>query len=59
MPKQLKEEMMDRLKARAEETGDPDFVDKIADETVTTDPAELAEYLTKVDHPALKLPPMM
>jgi acetyl-CoA synthase len=59
MPKQLKEEMKDRLKARAEEVGTPDFVDKIADETITTDPAELAEYLTKVDHPALKLPPMM
>lgn len=59
MPKQLKEEMKDRLKARAEEIGTPDFVDKIADETITTDPAELAEYLTKVDHPALKLPPMM
>ena len=59
MPKQLKEEMKDRLNARAEEVGTPDFVDKIADETITTDPAELAEYLTKVDHPALKLPPMM
>jgi CO dehydrogenase/CO-methylating acetyl-CoA synthase complex beta subunit len=59
MPQQLKEEMKDRLKARAEEVGTPDFVDKIADETITTDPAELAEYLTKVDHPALKLPPMM
>lgn len=59
MPKQLKEEMMDRLKARAEELGTPDFVDKIADETVTTDPSELVDFLKKVDHPALKLPPMM
>ncbi|MCK4444269.1 MAG: hypothetical protein KAW09_06980, partial [Thermoplasmata archaeon] len=59
MPKQLKEEMIERLKARAEEIGTPEFIDKIADETITTDPAELVEYLTKVDHPAVKLPPMM
>ncbi len=59
MPKQLKEEMVERLKARAEEVGTPEFIDKIADEDVTTDPGELVEYLTKVDHPALKMPPML
>jgi CO dehydrogenase/acetyl-CoA synthase beta subunit len=33
-------------------------VDKIADETITTDADELAEYLAKVDHPALRMSPM-
>jgi len=59
MPKDLKNAMKDDLKRRAEEAGVPDFVDKIADETVARTPEELAEWLVKVDHPALKLPPMM
>ena len=59
MPKDLKNAMKDDLKRRAEEVGVPDFVDKIADETVARTPEELAEGLVKVDHPALKLPPMM
>jgi len=59
MPKELKEAMRDRLEERAKELGTPDFVDKIADETITTDPAELVEWLNKVGHPALKMGPMM
>ncbi|RLG71469.1 MAG: CO dehydrogenase/CO-methylating acetyl-CoA synthase complex subunit beta [Methanobacteriota archaeon] len=59
MPKELKDSMYDQLKARAEELGTPDFVDKIADETITTDPEGLREWMEKVDHPALKMPPMM
>jgi acetyl-CoA synthase len=58
MPKELKEAMREDLKKRAEELGLPDLVDKIADETITTDAGELAEYLVKVDHPALHMPPM-
>ncbi|MDI6707958.1 MAG: hypothetical protein QME47_02580 [Candidatus Thermoplasmatota archaeon] len=58
MPKMLKDDMREDLENRAKELGMPDFVDKIADETITTDPAELAEYLVKVDHPAMKLKPL-
>jgi acetyl-CoA synthase len=59
MPKELKEALADRLKARAKEIGEPDLYDKIADETVTTDAQELAAYLQKVGHPAFSMPPMM
>lgn len=59
MPKELKEALADRLKARAKEAGVPDLLDKIADETVTTDAAALVEYLAKVGHPALTMPAMI
>ncbi len=59
MPKDLKEALRDAMVKRAEELGTPDFVDKIADETVTTDANELLEHLQKVDHPALKMDPMI
>jgi len=59
MPKELKEALYEDLKKRAEELGMPDFVDKIADETVTTDAEGLMEWMVKVDHPALKMPPLL
>ncbi|MBM4237010.1 MAG: CO dehydrogenase/CO-methylating acetyl-CoA synthase complex subunit beta, partial [Euryarchaeota archaeon] len=59
MPKDLKEALRDDLKKRSEELGTPDFVDKIADETVCTDAEGLMEWMVKVDHPALKMPPML
>ena len=59
MPKDLKEAMKDELNKRAAEAGVPDFVSKIADETVAKTPEELINWLVKVDHPALKMPPMM
>jgi len=59
MPKDLKEAMKDELNRRAAELGVPDFVSKIADETVARTPEELSAWLAKVDHPALKMPPMM
>ncbi|OGW83707.1 MAG: CO dehydrogenase/CO-methylating acetyl-CoA synthase complex subunit beta [Omnitrophica bacterium RIFCSPLOWO2_01_FULL_45_10] len=59
MTKELKDALSERLKKRCEEIGAPDLLGKIADETVTTDPAALAEYLKKVNHPALSLPPIM
>lgn len=59
MPKDLKNAMREDLKKRAEELGMSDFVDKIADETVARTPDELLEWLSKVDHPALKLSPMI
>ena len=59
MPKDLKNAMMEDLNKRAEEAGIPDFVKKIADETVARTPEELVEWLVKVEHPATKMPPMM
>nr|MBP7056032.1 CO dehydrogenase/CO-methylating acetyl-CoA synthase complex subunit beta [Candidatus Omnitrophota bacterium] len=53
MPKELKEALSDKLKRRCEEIGDPDLINKIADETIATDAADLLEFLQKVDHPAL------
>jgi acetyl-CoA synthase len=59
MPKELKEAMRDALQRRAEELGEPNFVDKIADETVTTEAEGLVEWMAKVDHPALKMHPLL
>lgn len=59
MPKELKEALADKIRERAKEIGEPDLFDKIADETVATDAAMLAEYLAKVNHPALTMPPMI
>ncbi len=59
MTKELKDAMSDKLKKRCIEIGAPDLLDKIADETITTDAQELAEYLKKVKHPALDMPPLM
>jgi acetyl-CoA synthase len=58
MPKELKEALREDIEKRANEMGLPDLVDKIADETVTTDAGELMEYIAKVNHPALAMPPM-
>ncbi len=55
MPKDLKEALMEKLKARAEELGTPDFIDKIATEEDCTTSEGLMEFCAKVDHPALKL----
>ena len=59
MPKELKDDLRDKLDKRAVEIGDPEFVDKIADETVATTAEELVAHLEKVGHPALKLPSML
>lgn len=59
MPKELKEALREALTRRAEELGTPDFVDKIADETVCTDAEGLMEWMAKVGHPALGMPPLL
>ncbi len=58
MPKELKEAMRKELEARAAELGQEGFVDKIADETITTADG-LVEWMAKVDHPALAMPPLL
>jgi len=59
MPRELKEFLGEKLQARSEELGDPDFLNKIADETITTDVMELMEWCTEKNHPALGMPPLM
>ncbi len=59
LPKKLKEELKGMLDKRAAEMGLGDnFTDKIADETVAQSEEEVAEFLQKVEHPALALDPM-
>jgi acetyl-CoA synthase len=59
MPKGLKEEVKERLIKRGEELGDPDFINKIADETVGTTEEEIMPFLEKVGHPALEMDPII
>jgi acetyl-CoA synthase len=55
MPKHLKEEIKERIVARATELGDPDFYDKIADETVGVSEEEVLPWLQEKKHPALEM----
>jgi acetyl-CoA synthase len=59
MPKSLKEEIGERLKARAEEIGIPDLPDMIADETVGTTEEEILPFLQEKGHPALEMDPIL
>ncbi len=54
----LKESMGEELKAAAEREGDPDIIDKIADERVATTVEELLPFLEEKLHPALSMPPL-
>ena len=59
MPKELKEQVRERLDATALELyGVENFTDMIADETVCTeDPEQLLEFLSEVGHPVLGMEP--
>ena len=59
LPKELKEQMREKLNAAAKELYDVDnFTDMIADETVCTeDPEELLAFLSEVGHPVLSMEP--
>lgn len=59
MPKELKERVKEALKKRAEEEGIPDLIEKIADETICEDVECLLDFLTRVDHPALQMEPII
>ncbi len=54
----LKKTMAEELKAVAEREGDPDLIDKIADETICTDVDGLLAWMEQVGHPALAMDPM-
>jgi acetyl-CoA synthase len=55
MPKALKERIKEEFQKRAEEIGIPDFLDKIADESICEDSEKLVEFLTNAGHPALAM----
>ena len=59
MPKMVKEEIAERLKARAEELGVPNLLDMIADETVGTTEEEILPFLQEKGHPALTMEPIL
>ena len=60
MPKELKDDVGERLNATAKELyGIENFCDMIADETITTDCEELYGWLTEKGHPVLGLEPLM
>ncbi len=59
MPKMLKEEIAERLKARADEMGVPNFPGMIADEVVGTTEEEILPFLEEKGHPALTMDPIL
>jgi acetyl-CoA synthase len=59
MPKELKELLGERLKKLCIEIGEPDLLEKIADEGVATTSEELLAFLEKVKHPALSMDPLV
>ena len=59
MPSELKEALREELQKRASEAGEPDLLDKIADETNAIDSDQVLEYLSQVGHPALVMEPLI
>ena len=60
MPKELKDDVGARLNKTAMELyGIENFVDYIADETITTDCEELLNWLTEKGHPVFEMEPLM
>ncbi len=59
MPAELKELLGEKLKKRCRDIGEPDLLDKIADERIAVNLDDLVIYLEKVKHPALALGPLI
>jgi acetyl-CoA synthase len=59
MPKELKEILGEKLKSRAQEIGQVDFLAKIADESLATSSEELVAFLKQIAHPALTMDPII
>ncbi|ACI21766.1 acetyl-CoA decarbonylase/synthase complex subunit alpha/beta [Thermodesulfovibrio yellowstonii] len=59
MPKELKERIKESFQKRAEEEGIPELIEKIADETVCEDIECLLDYLSRIEHPALEMEPII
>ncbi|NJD58567.1 MAG: CO dehydrogenase/CO-methylating acetyl-CoA synthase complex subunit beta [Anaerolineae bacterium] len=54
----LKEMMADEFKVVAQREGDPDLLDKIADERLVSTVDELLNWMAEHEHPALSMEPM-
>ena len=54
----LKQMMAEEFKVVADREGDPDLLEKIADERHVTTVDELLVWLTEHEHPALTMDPM-
>jgi CO dehydrogenase/acetyl-CoA synthase beta subunit len=50
--------MADEFKVVVQREGDPDFLEKIADERLVTSVDELLVWLEEHDHPALAMAPI-
>jgi acetyl-CoA synthase len=59
MNKALKGEMEAVLRKIGEKEGIDNLIDMIADETVAETEEEVLEYITKMNHPALSMPPLL
>ena len=55
----LKDTMAEELKVVCEREGDPDLLDKIADERSATTVEELVPFLEQREHPALTMDPII
>jgi acetyl-CoA synthase len=55
----LKQQMAEQLAQVAAREGDPDLIDKIADERVATDVEGTLKYITEKGHPAPSMPAIM
>jgi len=58
MPKALKEELRPMIEKQAKDMGVENFYDMIADEDTATTEEEVMELMSKMNHPALTLPPL-
>jgi len=58
MTKELKELLGRDLEKRFQEQDVPGFLDKIADESIATEPHKVREYMEKVSHPAIEMEDM-
>lgn len=59
MPRRLKDMLGEELRKRCRDLGMPDLMDKIADETITDNAEGLMAWMTEVDHPALRMEPLI
>ena len=59
MPKNLKEQLADKINQRGKELGVENLVDRIADETVGMTQEQILPFLQKMKHPALDMKPMV
>jgi acetyl-CoA synthase len=59
MTKELKDLLTVDFQKRFAEQGVPDLLEKIADDTMATDPHAIREFMEKVRHPALEMQDML